>query len=334
MRAVILDPATTSAPVRVGAWPEPEVRPGWVVVRVTRAALNRNDAMWVDERHLLPGPAVIGSDAAGTVVAVGEGVPGVEAGDDVLVDPVLWWGPDDDAPQDGFQLLGHPTQGTHAELVAVPAENVHPRPARLSPEEAAALPLAGVTAWRALVTRGSLTAGDTVVVTAASSGVGSIGVQIATALGARVVATTSTAGRADAATRLGADAVVLRTSSRYADELREAVGPGGADLVLDTAGADWPVLLGALRRGGRLVSVGRTAGPTGSVDVGTLFWQHLSVLGSSIGSPRDFAALLAHVAGASWAPVVDEVLPLSDVASAYERLDSPARVGKVVLDLT
>jgi zinc-binding alcohol dehydrogenase/oxidoreductase len=333
VRAVILDPTTASA-LSVGAWPDPEVRPGWVLVRVTRAALNRNDAMWVDERHLLPGPAVIGSDATGTVEAVGADVVGVEAGDDVLVDPVLWWGPDDDAPQDGFELLGHPTQGTHAELVAVPAENVHPRPARLSPEEAAALPLAGVTAWRALVTRGALRAGDTVVVTAASSGVGSIAVQIATALGARVVTTTSTAARADAATRLGADAVVLRTSSRYADELREAVGPRGADLVLDTAGAGWPSLLGVLRRGGRLVSVGRTAGRTGAVDIGTLFWAHLSVLGSSIGSPRDFAALLAHVEGARWAPVVDEVLPLSDATSAYEQLEAPARVGKVVLDMT
>ncbi len=334
MRAVILDPRTSASPVSVGEWPDPSVRPGWVLVRVTRAALNRNDAMWVDERHLLPGRAVIGSDAAGTVAAVGDGVSGVHVGDDVLVDPVLWWGPRDDAPQDGFQLLGHPTQGTHAELVVVPAENVHPRPARLSLEQAAGLPLAGVTAWRALVTRGGLAAGDTVVITAASSGVGSIAVQISAALGARVVTTTSTAARADAATRLGADAVVLRTSSRYADELREAVGPGGADLVLDTAGADWPVLLAVLRRGGRLVSVGRTAGPTGSVDIGTLFWQHLSVLGSSIGSPRDFAALLAHVEGASWAPVVDDVLPLSDATAAYERLAGPARVGKVVLDLT
>lgn len=333
MRAAIVDPDPSAVPVRAGDWPDPDVLPGWVLVRVARAGLNRNDAMWLDERHELPGPSVIGSDAAGTVAAVGAGVAGTGVGDEVLVLPSLWWGDRDDSPGEGFQLLGFPTQGTHAELVAVPAENVFPRPARLSVDEAAALPLAGVTAWRGLVTRGGLTAGETVVVTAASAGVGTFAVQIAAALGARVVAVSSSQAKLDAAARLGAAAGVLRTSVRYADELRDAVGAAGADLVLDSAGADWPTLLGALRRGGRLVSLGRTAGATATVDLFTVFWRHLSVLGSSMGSPRDFAALLAHVETSTWAPVVDDVLPLEDIAVAYARLDDPARVGKVVLAL-
>jgi NADPH:quinone reductase-like Zn-dependent oxidoreductase len=334
VRAAILDPAPDATPLRVGDWPDPGLPPGWVIVRVERAALNHNDALWVDERHLLPGPSVIGSDAAGTVVAVADDVTTVEVGSDVLVLPSLWWGAADDAPGPDFQLLGHPTQGTHAELLAVPAENVYRRPGRLGVEEAAALPVAGLTAWRAVVTRGGLIAGQTVVVTAASAGVGTFAVQIAAAIGARVVAVTSTPAKLETAVRLGASAGVLRTSSRFAEDLEDAVGPDGADLVVDSAGASWAGLLGVLRRGGRLVNLGRTASSTAGVDLPTLFWRHLSVLGSSMGSPRDFAALLAHVESSTWVPVVDEVVPLDEVATAYARLGDPERVGKVVLDLS
>jgi NADPH:quinone reductase-like Zn-dependent oxidoreductase len=331
MRAVIIDPDPSHVPVAVGDWPDPVASPGWVLVRVQRAGLNRNDAMWVDERDLLPGRAVIGSDAAGTVQAVGRGVRGVDVGSDVVVSPSLWWGDGDEAPAPGFQLLGHPTQGTHAELVAVPTENVHPRPSRLTVDQAAALPLAGLTAWRALTTRGGLRAGETVVVTAASSGLGTFAVQMAAALGARVVGVTSTTEKAASARTLGAEAVVLRTSPTYPADLRDAVGPAGADLVVDSAGAQWPALLGALRRGGRLVALGRNAAPTADVDTETLFWRHLSVLGSSVGSSRDFAAMLEHVTASTWVPAVDEVVRLDDAAQAYSRLDAATRTGKVVL---
>ena len=330
MRAVVIDPDPSSAPVVVGDWPDPVPAPGWVLVRVQRAGLNRNDAMWVDERDLLPGRAVLASDAAGTVQAVGRGARGVDVGSDVVVSPSLWWGDGDEAPAPGFQLLGHPSQGTHAELVAVPAENVHLRPPRLTVDQAA-LPLAGLTAWRALTTRGGLQPGETVVVTAASSGLGTFAVQMAAALGARVVGVTSTAEKAALARTLGAEAVVLRTSPTYPADLRDAVGPAGADLVVDSAGAQWPVLLAALRRGGRLVALGRNAAPTADVDTETLFWRHLSILGSSVGSGRDFAAMLEHVAASTWVPVVDEVVRLDDAARAYSRLDAATRTGKVVL---
>lgn len=334
MRAAILDPAPDATPLRVGDWPDPDLPPGWVLIRVARAALNHNDALWVDERDLLPGPSVIGSDAAGTVVTVADDVTTVRVGSEVVVLPSLWWGDAEHAPGPDFQLLGHPTQGTHAELLAVPAENVYARPARLGVEEAAALPVAGLTAWRAVVTRGCLSAGQTVVVTAASAGVGTFAVQIAAAIGARVVAVTSSPQKVDTAVRLGASAGVLRTSATFAEDLRDAVGPAGADLVVDSAGASWPALLGVLRRGGRLVNLGRTASSTVEVDLPRLFWEHLSVLGSSMGSPRDFTALLAHLEGSAWVPVVDEVVPLDEVTTAYARLDDPGRVGKVVLDLT
>lgn len=334
MKAVVVDPSADTDPIRVQDWPDPEPPPGWVVVRVARAGLNRNDAMMVARRReLLPRPSVIGSDAAGTVVALGDGATGVEVGTEVVVSPGLWWGPDDEAAGPDFDLLGDAVQGTHAELLTVPAENVHPRPGRLTLDQAAALPLAGVTAWRALVTRGRLAEGHTVVVTAASSGVGTFAVQIAVALGARVVAVTSSPAKQEAALGLGAHAVVSRRSQTYAADLRDAVGPAGADLVLDSAGAEWGALLGALRRGGRLVNVGRNASRHAEIDLGQLFWEHLSVLGSSVGSPRDFQALLDHVEQTDWVPVVDEIVTVADAADAYQRLDSEERVGKVVLDL-
>ena len=332
MRAAIVTPHLADPPVSVADWPDPTVPTGWVLVRVIRAALNRNDALWLEARDELPRPSVIGSDAAGVVAAVGDEVHGVSVGDEVIVLPSLWWGDREDAPGTGFQVLGFPTQGTHAELVAVPAENVSARPSRLSWEQAAALPLAAVTAWRALVTRGGLRSGETVVVTAASSGVGTYLVQIAAALGAHVVAVTSSAAKLETATRLGAADGVLR-GPRLDEELRRVVG-ADADLVVDSTGAEWPVLVGALRRGGRLVSLGRTAAAQATVDVNDLFWRQISLLGTSMGSPRDFAALLEHVDQSTWVPMVEETLPLEDIRTAYERLDDPARVGKVVLAIS
>lgn len=332
MRAAVTHPGATDPPVSAEAWPDPDVPAGWVLVRLERAALNRNDRMTLRDRGSLPGPAVIGSDGAGVVAAVGAGVRDVQPGAEVVLLPSLWWGGRPEAPGEAFEILGFPTQGTHAELVAVPAENVFPRPRRLGWDEAAALPLAGVTAWRALVTRGRLAEGETVVVTAASSGVGTFAIPIAHALGAQVVAVSSSEEKLEAARALGAASGVLRTAEGWTDRLHDVTG--GVDLVLDSAGAEWQGLLEALRPGGRLVSVGRTAAEQATVAVHSVFWKQVDILGSSMGSPADFAALLDHVERSSWVPQVDSVVPLSEVERAYARLDAPGRVGKVVLDVT
>ena len=329
MRAAVLSPDLSHEAVSVQQWPDPEPREGWVVVRVVRTSLNRLDRMTVDERADLPQPAVIGSDAAGVVESVGAGVDGVSVGDEVVVLPSLWWGPRDDVQSPDCEVLGYPTQGTHAELLSVPAENVFPKPGRLSWDETAALPMAALTAWRAVVTRGRLAAGETLVVTAASSGVSSFAIQVGAALGARVVAVSSSDEKLEQARRLGAHAGVLRTSPDLAAEL--AAVASGADLVVDPAGADWPALVRALRPGGRLVALGRKAQDQAALPLQPLYWRQLDVLGSSMGSPRDFAALLEHVDGAAWAPVVDSVFPLDEIRSAYARLDHPDRFGKVVV---
>lgn len=329
MRAALTTNDLSDPAVRVTAWPDPAAPRGWALVRLEAAGLNRLDSMILAGRTDLAGPSILGSDGAGTVVDVGDGAD-VEMGTTVVISPSLYWGDEDHAPGDRYEILGSPTNGTHAELVAVPAENLYPKPERLTWEEAAALPTAGVTAWRALVNRGRLQAGESVIVAAASSGVGTFAIQIAVALGARVVAVSSSEEKLDVARSIGAHATVLRTSSGFTDDLMEATD-GGADLALDPTGALWQPLLQATRPGGRLVAVGKMASDTATVRVQTVYWKQVDILGSSMGSPGDFAALLDHMNQATWAPVIDSVSPLSDIRAAYARLDAADRIGKVIL---
>jgi zinc-binding alcohol dehydrogenase/oxidoreductase len=322
MRAAILRRHGGPEAVGVDEWPEPEAGPGDVVVELRCAALNRRD-VWcrVDPTRSSP-PVVLGSDGAGTVAGTGE---------EVVIFPLLGWGEREDAPAPTYEILGAPRDGTHAERVVVPAENVRPKPARLSWEEAAALPLAGLTAWRALVTRGGVTAGTRVLVTGAGGGVATFLIQIAAALGAEVHVTSSSGERIEQAVRLGAAGGFLRTDAAWPASVRAATG-GGVDVVIDSAGGPvWQDAIGALRDGGTLVVFGRTVAPTSTLDDGSVFYRQISIHGTTMGSPREFDALLDHVSTARWTPVIDRVLPLAEVQAAHARMDDPARFGKVVL---
>jgi NADPH:quinone reductase-like Zn-dependent oxidoreductase len=315
--------------------PSPHARGDWVVVRLECASLNRLDAMMLKHRTSEAPGAIFGSDGAGVVHELGPDVPtsaGWAVGDHVIVSPSLHWGPDERCPAPEYEILGSPTHGTHAEYVAVPAANLHARPDHLSWEEAASLPMAGLTAWRALVTRGRLAEGETVLVGAASSGVGTAAIQIAAAAGARVVAVTGSGAKADQALHLGAAATVDRTAADLADQLRATTG-GHADLALDPTGRLWDPFVENLRPAGRLVVVGKMAAAVATLDVQSVYWKQVDVLGSSMGSPRDFDALLSQVTAHRWAPRVDSVFPLNEIAAAYARLDAADRVGKVVLDV-
>jgi zinc-binding alcohol dehydrogenase/oxidoreductase len=241
MQAAVVNVDLSLPPVAVRTVDMPALRPYWALVRVHHAALNRLDAMMIANRSDQPPGAVFGSDGAGVVVELGPAftpalpqVPGVAVGAEVVISPSLLWGADPTAPGERYEILGSPTRGTHAEYVTVPAANLFPRPAHLSWAEAAALPTAGVTAWRALVTRDRLTGDDTVVIGAGSSGVGTLAIQIASATGARVVAVTSTPDKAAHALKLGAHATVDRTAGpdELASALREQTDDG-ASLALD-----------------------------------------------------------------------------------------------------
>lgn len=304
--------------------PDPVPAPGEVLVELRSAALNRRDLLVRRGVYPFPLPLVPGSDGAGLRRDTGE---------EVVVFPSLSWGAAEDAPGPDFQILGGPRDGTYAELIALPEENVLPKPPGLTWEEAAAFPLAGLTAWRALFSRGSLRQGETLLVLGAGSGVSTIAVQLAVHAGARVLVTSSSQAKLDRALELGAAGGVLYTEGDWAAAAKELAGGRGVDLVLDSVGSSWADSLRTLRPGGRAVVFGGTGGTEVELQVRPVYLQQLSLLGTTMGSPRDFAALLRVLDGAPWRPVVDTVFPLAEAAAAHERMDAGAHFGKLVLSV-
>ena len=304
--------------------PDPVAGPGEVVVELRRAAVNRRDLLVRQGVYPFPLPITPGSDGAGIRRDTGE---------EVVIQPGLFWGNGEDAPGPEFGILGGPRDGTYAELVVVPAENVFPKPARFSWEEAAAFPLAALTAWRALFTRGGVQPGETVLVLGAGSGVSTLAVQLAAQAGARVLVTSSSQAKVDRAVELGAEAGVLYTEADWPAAAKELAGGRGVDLVLDSVGSTWDQSLQTLRPGGRVVVFGGTGGTEVALQVRPAYLQQLSILGTTMGSPRDFAALLHAVDGGSWKPVIDSVFPLAEADAAHERIKSKEHFGKIVLDV-
>jgi zinc-binding alcohol dehydrogenase/oxidoreductase len=314
--------------------PDPEPGEGEVVVDLRAAALNRRDP-WV---WTTPGycalPVTLGSDGAGVVSAVGGGVDGVRPGDEVVINPTLGWPADADVPGSSFDILGAPVDGTFAERVVVLAENVAPKPPRLSWAQAAGLNLGGLTAWRAAVSCARAGTGRRLLVTGAGGGVSSFAIQIAAALGAEVWVTTSTEEKLARARALGAAGGVLYTDPRWPDALRDLAGDG-LDAAIDSYGGPaWPGALRALRDGGVLVSYGDTGAAEATVEHMDVYWHWRSIVGTTMGSPREYAALLAHVDEASWVPAIDSTFPLERFEDAVARFEeAPDRFGKVVLEI-
>lgn len=305
--------------------PDPEPGPGQARVDLVAAALNRRD-YWIRIGRKVELPAVLGSDGAGLVSAVGPGVDSVAVGDEVVINPSLEWGESEETSGPTFRILGVPDQGTYAEKIVVAADQLRPRPARYSWAEAAALPLAGLTAWRAVVTHATAAPGRTILVPGVGGGVATFAVEIAAALGACVVVTSGTEAKIERARRLGAERGLVYHDPDWPEKL------GPVDAVVDSVGAPvWDGALRALRPGGILVNFGDTARDDASVELATLYFKYLRIQGTTMGSPREFDALLEHAASATWRPIVDSVFPLRDAARAHERLEEPGRFGKVVL---
>lgn len=329
MRAVRLHAIGGPQNLRLDEIPDPAAGSGEVLVRVRAAALNRRDVFIT--QGLYPGialPKTLGSDGAGEVAALGAGVAAFAPGDAVVIDPMLGWG-DDPRVWDvkTSSILGMPHDGTFAEYVVVPAANVFPKPAALSMEEAAAVPLAGLTAYRALFTRGNLQPGETVLVTGAGGGVQTFVLCFAKQAGARVIATSGSEEKLARARALGADVTL---SYALPDWHKQARAAGPIDLVVDSSGGDTLAkALDAVVPGGRIVVYGATNGEA-TIKEFPLFWKHVSILGTSMGSPQDFAAMLARFDG-SLKPAIDRVYPLADAAAAAQRMASSHQFGKIVL---
>ena len=311
----------------------PEPGPGEAVVALRAAALNHRDA-WI-RKGLYAGvklPVILGSDGAGEVAAVGQGVDPAWVGRHVVINPSLGWGPDARVQGPSYRILGLPDDGTYAERVRVPAENLFLKPAALSWEAAAAIPLAGLTAYRAVVTRARVQRGDTVLITGIGGGVATFALLIARHLGARVIVTSSRDAKLEHAGRLGAGGGVNYAHEGWAKQA-QALCDGGPDVIVDSAGRDaFPALLDIVKPGGRIVTFGATTGSAASIEVRRVFWKQLTVLGSTMGTPAEFADMLALFDG-PLVPVVDRVFPLAAAPDAHRRMDPADQFGKIVLEI-
>ena len=318
--------------------PEPAPGPGEVLVRVRGVSINHLD-LWV--RRGMPGveiplPRIPGCDGTGEVVALGEGVGGPAPGTPVVLEPGFTDRPPAEPENDhlapDYQIRGEHCDGFDAELVCLPARYVFPLPDGVDPVQGASLPLAFVTAWGMLHGRAAVRSGETVLVLAGTSGVGSAAIQLARLAGARVVTTAGSESKRALCAELGADAVLDHHDPDWPKQVRAATDGRGVDVVLEHVGpATWAGSMRALARNGRLVTCGGTTGPKVSVLLPHLFIKNLSLLGSTMGPRVALPRIFEHAARGELRPVVDRVMPLSRVREAHALLEEGAVLGKIVL---
>ena len=320
--------------------PDPTIKANEVLVEVKACALNHLD-VWA--RGGLPGidipmPHILGNDIAGVVREAGSLASWVRAGDEVMLQPGVSCGHCAEclAGRDNlcreYDVLGYRRDGGYAQLVAAPAVNVIPKPKGLGWEEAAALPLVTLTAWHMLVTRAKVEPGEDMLIHAAGSGVGSIGIQVAKLLGARVIATAGSDDKLAKAKELGADEVVNYTSDDWPKEVKRLTDRKGVDVVFEhTGAATWPGSIASLKTNGRLVTCGATSGYAAQTDLRQVFYKHLTILGSFMGSKAELLAAMQFIENGKIRAVVDQTLPLGEARRAHELMEDRAQFGKLVL---
>ena len=343
MRAIAIDGYGDTGTVRIEEVAEPAPGRGEVVVKMRAAALNHLD-LWTVSGSLgfdIPFPFVLGADGAGDVHAVGEDVEGVQPGARVMINPALSCRKcercrvGEQSECSSFRMLGEHTHGTFAEYVVVPALNVFPIPAHLSYEEAAALGVTFITAYRMLFTQGRLAPGEWLLITGIGGGLALSLLQLARPVAGRVFVTSSSDEKLQRAAAMGADDLINYRMEDVGKAVRALTSKRGVDLVLDSAGGPgFDSLLGALVQGGRVVVSGATAGRTVEIDLRRLFWKQLSVVGSTMGSDADVAGMLRLVHGAELRPVIDRVFPFEQARDALDHLGSGDHFGKVVLKIS
>lgn len=328
MRAIQLT-AVNQLEVREVADPLPGA--GEVVVKIEAAALNHRD-VWIKLGQYagLKFPSIPGSDGVGEVVEAGAGVDAGWLGRRVIINPSFDWGAMEAAQGDGFSILGLPRAGTLAERIAVPVGQLAPVPAHLAVEEAAALPLAGLTAWRAVMTRAALRAGERVLVSGVGGGAAVFALQFAVAAGAEVWVTSSSTEKIARAQVLGAKGGFDYTKPGWPEAARTAAG--FFDVIIDSAGgAGFAALVDVAAPGARIAFFGATRGNPAVLPMRKIFWRQISLLGTTMGSPADWAAMLDSVSRHGLRPVVGAVFPFSEASQAFDLMERGGQFGKIVL---
>ncbi len=338
MKAVYFEAHGGNEVLRYGERPVPEPGPGEVRIAVRAAALNRLDLFVRNGIPHVPLPQIPGADASGVVDRLGAEVAGLASGDRVLVQPGLsctaceFCRAGEQSLCTTYRILGEHVAGTLAEFAVVPARNLFPIPGGLTFAEAAAFPLAYQTAWRMVVGRAAVRAGETVLIHGGGGGVAGAVLEIARLAGARVLVTTSGETKAARLREAGAELVLDYAKEDVLQAVRSHTGKRGVDVVVDTVGeATWMTSLKAAAKGGRIVTCGATSGPNPREEIRLIFWKQLSILGSTMANDHEFRALYAAVAAGRIRPRIDRVFPLSQAVAAYRRMEEGDAHGKVVL---
>jgi zinc-binding alcohol dehydrogenase/oxidoreductase len=331
MKAIVLESAEN--PIVYKEVEKPTAGPGEVLVQIKAAALNRRDYWITIGKYAgIKYPTILGADGAGIVAEAGEGAE-QWVGKDVIINPSHNWGEHPEFQSKEFKILGLPEDGTLAEYVKVKAEYLYPKPAHLNWEQAAAIPLAGLTAYRALFTKAHLKKGDKVLIVGVGAGTGTFLLQWAVAAGAQVFVTSGSGEKIQRAKQLGAAAGVNYKAQDWAEELRHFSG-GGFDIVVDSAlGPDFNKIPDLCNPGGRIVFFGGTAGNIPELNARPIFWKQLQILGTTMGTQEDFKAMLAFVNQHKIVPVIDEVFPLVDAKKAFAKMGASAQFGKLVVTI-
>lgn len=332
MKAILLKELGGPENLVIEDVPQPTPDAGEVRVCVQRAALNRRD-VWITVGKY-PGvqlPSIGGSDGAGIIDAVGSSADEAMIGNEVVIYPARDWGDDPRCGGANFRVLGMPDQGTFAEAICVPVDDVAPKPKHLSWDQAAAIPLAGLTSWRALITHGEVRAGQKVLVTGIGGGVASFALLWAKFHGAQVYVTSSSDEKIAAAKALGASGGMNYHEADWDKAIRKM--SGGIDIVIDSAGGDvMNAAMNTLTVGGRFIFFGATLGnPSAGLEMAKIFFKQARIQGTTMGMPSEFHAMLDFVNKNKIEPVVDQVFPFEDAVAAHQRMWNCEQMGKIVL---
>lgn len=320
-------------PLSIEEFSKPVPAKNQVLVRLKAAALNHRDLLVQNGQNTLPSSGIIpGSDGAGIVEDAGEEVDESLIGAEVVINPSLGWGKNPAVQADSYKILGYPDHGTFADFVVVPQKNIADKPEHLSFEQAAAVPLAGLTAYRALFSKARVRPGEKVLITGAGGGAAIWAIQFAVAFKASVFVTSGSEEKIQHAKRLGAVSGFNYKDPNWTEQAKKEAG--GFDVIIDSAGGDQFVkLLDLAFPGGRIALFGRTAGDIAPIPPRLIYWKQLSIFGTTMGTEDEFLSMLDLVHKYKLVPVIDKIYPLSEINEAFARMKESSHTGKIVLKI-